>query len=1097
MSSLSPDSDGLPETDSGCASKANEAAASGAQHRSEYWRSINDFQGNEEFRSWMHREFPSNADLLEGADRRDFMKVMGASFALAGIGLAACRRIPETNIVPYANRPANRIPGKPVEYASAMELGGFGMGVLVRTVDGRPIKLEGNPSHPVSLGACDAITQSAVLQVYDPDRSRLVMEGDTERDAEAFHDFVTKHFLEGHAANGGEGLAVIAEYSESPSFRRMMAKLKAAYPKMTGTNWEPVNQTNASKGISTALGGTDRSSYQAHPKLDAANVIVCLDADPLMTHPAASRLAREWATNRRVDAADPSKQKLSRMYSIEGVLSVTGMAADDRIALPSSRILGIAAGIARAIGIKGDTVAAHADGVSLDGHDKNVLAAMLEDLKSNKGTSVVLVGDRQPPEVHALAAMINDRLGNNGKTIDYTSTEWEDAFKGMDRITKKMASGQIKTLLIIGGNPVYDAPVNNEFAAALGKVDTSIHLSLYRNETSRGCTWHLPRAHWLEAWGDVAAYGGTKSITQPSIMPMIGEDQRGWSPIELIAELTGAQPQDGYSIVRATEMERSKASGATFERHWREVLDKGLVADTASKAERVKVDAQAVLGAMNAPVSGEKSLELVLDQDPYVYDGRFANLGWLQELPNPITKITWDNAACMSPALMKSQGLDLGDMVQLTIGEYSLKAAAFPVPGMDEHTISLALGWGRGPDAGQIADGAGFNAYVVRTSSAPDIITEVQIANTGEQYEFAHTQDHGAADAIVPNIPLGNASGGVQGRLPTIVRETTLKDYHHHPDFAKHAVHVAHRLSLWEETNLDGARFRWGMSVDLNTCTGCGACVAACQAENNIPIVGKDQVVRGREMHWLRIDRYFKGENPAKPDAVFVQPVTCMQCENAPCEQVCPVAATLHDKDGLNVMVYNRCIGTRYCSNNCPYKVRRFNWFDYWRRDPIRKQEGILAVKPDYYVSGGPDEWRRMQLNPEVTVRVRGVMEKCTFCVQRISEAKITHKNQWAREGGTAFSPDWSIPDGAIQTACQQACATGAIVFGDLADTSSQVHRLQKLGTSYGLLEELNTKPRLKYLAKVRNPGIAAEKNGKESSDHAAASVSVNRGVQS
>jgi molybdopterin-containing oxidoreductase family iron-sulfur binding subunit len=386
---------------------------------------------------------------------------------------------------------------------------------------------------------------------------------------------------------------------------------------------------------------------------------------------------------------------------------------------------------------------------------------------------------------------------------------------------------------------------------------------------------------------------------------------------------------------------------------------------------------------------------------------------------------------------------------------------------MAANTLAIALGWGQGADAGPIADGAGFDAYPVRTTTAAWIADGATMSSTGGTYSFAQTQDHGAMDALIPEVPLG----GIQERLPTLIRETDLDDYRGHPDFAKHRVHVAHRLSLWEETNLDGAKFRWAMSVDLNTCTGCGACVTACQAENNIPIVGKDQIARGREMHWIRIDRYFKGDDPAAPEAVFVQPVTCMQCENAPCEQVCPVAATVHDKDGLNVMVYNRCIGTRYCSNNCPYKVRRFNWFDYWRRDPIREQEGLFAVKPDYYTSGGPDEWRRMQMNPEVTVRNRGVMEKCSFCVQRINAAKIEYKNEWATEGGAAESPDWNIPDGAIQTSCQQACPTGSIVFGDLNDPKSEVSRLQKKQVSYQLLEELNTKTRVRYLAKVSNPG--------------------------
>ena len=531
------------------------------------------------------------------------------------------------------------------------------------------------------------------------------------------------------------------------------------------------------------------------------------------------------------------------------------------------------------------------------------------------------------------------------------------------------------------------------------------------------------------------------------------------------------------------------------------MLDTGLIDGTTTAVSTTRLENGRIAGAVAALATDRKAvaaddLELVFNTDARVYDGRFANLGWLQELPDSITKITWDNAALISPSLYKARGLKIGDVVSMKVGGRSIEAAVFPVPGMSEHTVAISLGWGQGPDSGSIANGAGFNAYPIRTTKNPWIATGATMSPTGGRYAFAQTQDHGAMDALIPDVPLGS----IQERLPTIVRETTLDDYRSHPDFAQHRVHVAHRLSLWEETNLDGARFKWGMSIDLNTCTGCSACVTACQAENNVPVVGKDQIARGREMHWIRVDRYFKGDDPAAPEAVFVQPVTCMHCENAPCEQVCPVAATVHDKDGLNVMVYNRCIGTRYCSNNCPYKVRRFNWFDYWRREPIREQEGLFAVKPDYYTSDGPNQWRRMQMNPEVTVRNRGVMEKCSFCVQRINEAKIEYKNEWAQAGGTASSPDWSIPDGVIKTACEQACPTGAIVFGDLADNDSSVTKLQKKKVSYQLLEELNTKPRLRYLAKVTNPGVprAGGKNGDHGSysdaaagTHAAASTNA------
>jgi molybdopterin-containing oxidoreductase family iron-sulfur binding subunit len=522
-------------------------------------------------------------------------------------------------------------------------------------------------------------------------------------------------------------------------------------------------------------------------------------------------------------------------------------------------------------------------------------------------------------------------------------------------------------------------------------------------------------------------------------------------------------------------MASSGLSGSAFETMWRGCLDKGVAAagspSAAPGSVRAGDVAKAVVALADAqPATRDAGLELCFIPDSRLLDGRFANNGWMQELPDPVTKITWDNALLVSPATASRLGVKQGSVVKVSAVARAMEAAIFPVPGMADDTAAIALGGGRGEAAGSIAKDAGFNAYPMRTTAAMGLVRGASVQATGAVYEFAHTQDHGSIDsALIPSVP----HSGVQDRLPSLVRESSLENYRHHPDFAAHAAHVPHRLSLWQEGNLDGAQFRWAMSVDLTTCTGCQACVTACQAENNIPIVGKDQVKRGREMFWIRVDRYFRGADPAKPDGFSVQPVTCMQCENAPCEQVCPVAATVHDADGLNNMVYNRCIGTRYCSNNCPYKVRRFNFFDYQRRTPIREQQGPLQVQPEYYVDTGPDEWLRMQFNPEVTVRMRGVMEKCTFCVQRIAQAKIKYKNEWVKAGGVASGkPNFAIPDGAVRTACQQACPAGAIVFGDLNDPNSQVSKLHAAQVSYGMLEELNVKPRLKYMARVRNPAV-------------------------
>ena len=1063
-------SDDQPTVD-GCGSTPRDGGeAPVVPARREYWRSLDDLKSSEDFRAWMHREFPSNADLLEGDDRRQFMKLMGASFALAGLGAAACRRIPEQKIVPYATRPQERIPGKFINYASSLERGGVGHGIVVRSFDARPVKIEGNPDHSAT-GGSDAITQSEILRLYDPHRSRQVLQNGEASSAAEFESWIGKHAVDlGRNASGAGSMAILAEASGSPSMARMREELAARFPQATWHEWEPIDGDGEREGTRMAFG----APHRVQPMLEKAEVVVCLDADPLHGHAHATRLSKDWASRRRLDAENASEQKLSRVYSVEGILSVTGIMADDRIPVRPGDVAAIAAALASRLGVKIDGVSDLAATRKLEGVDAEIFEAMVKDLDSNRGSGIVMAGEGQPPVVHALAAAMNVALGNVGKTVVYTADSGEDRLASIGSLVKKLEQG-IDTLVIIGGNPVYDAPADLDFASAMKKASHVVHLSYEVNETSMASEWHLPRTHFLESWGDTTAFDGMLSMTQPLIEPMIDLSQKGWSGIELVAALCGAEPSDGYSIVRATEALRSGTSGATFESHWRTILDKGVVAGTtASVVAPSDFKAGEIGKSVAAAVEsrrgiGAEDLDFQFLSDSSVYDGRFVNNGWLQELPDPITKITWDNALLVSPSLCKARGLREGDMVTLKVDGRSVDAAVFPVPGMDQRTMAMAIGWGRGEAAGPVGMDAGFDAYPIRTTGTPWIASrKVSIDSTGKTYAFAQTQDHGAVDAIRPSVP----ENGIQERLPTLVRETTLDDYRTHPDFAKHRVHVAHRLSLWEETNLDGAKFRWAMTVDLNTCTGCGACITACQAENNIPVVGKDQIARGREMHWLRIDRYFKGTDPNRPEAVFVQPVMCMQCENAPCEQVCPVAATVHDKDGLNVMVYNRCIGTRYCSNNCPYKVRRFNWFDYWRRDPVREQDGIFAVKPDYYTSGGPNEWRRMQFNPEVTVRTRGVMEKCSFCTQRIQEEKIKYKNEWARKGGTEFSPDWTIPDGAIQCACEQACSTGAIVFGDLNDSQSKISKLFSKKVAYELLEELNTKPRIRYLARVTNPAV-------------------------
>ncbi len=900
--------------------------------RRAYWRSLDDLQDTEDFRAWMHREFPSDADLLEGEDRRQFMKVMGASFALAGLGAAACRRIPESVIVPYSARPAGRVPGNPVHFASACERGGVAKGLLIKTIDGRPIKLEGNPDHPTSVGACDAITQSGILEAYDPHRSRSVHRDGEASDASAFTTWADQRFGVDLRKAGGAGLAILAESSGSPSMVRMRAEFMSAFPKATWHEWEPITGDAERAGTELAFG----SPYRVHPMLDAADVVVCLDADPLATHPDASRLARDWASKRRLDADDPKDQQLSRVYAVEGVLSITGMNADDRMAVRNGDVAAVAASIARGLGVSMNGLEALAGTVALEGRNAEILEAMIRDLKAHPGKCVVMAGEGQPPAVHAMAAAINDALGNAGKTVAYTADAAPSRTASIRSLAEALGAGSIETLVVVGGNPVYDAPADLDFAKAMSRAKETVHLSLRANATSAACTWHLPRTHFLESWGDVRGYDGTISIVQPTIQPMMPIDQKGWSPIELVAQLIGAEPKAGYDIVRATESARSRASGTTFEAEWRRILDAGMIAGTAWPAATPGLDAGRVAGAVSSLAESRSKvaaddLELVFTTDARVYDGRFANLGWLQELPDAVTKITWDNALLISPSLYKARGLKTGDVVSVRVDGREIEAAVFPVPGMAANTLAIALGWGQGADAGPIADGAGFDAYPVRTTTAAWIADGATMSSTGGTYSFAQTQDHGAMDALIPEVPLG----GIQDRLPTLIRETDLERLPRSPRLREAprarrppALAVGGDQPRRREVPLGHVdrpqhlhrlqRLRHG-----------------CQAENNIPIVGKDQVARGREMHWIRIDRYFTGDAGRAPRRC--RPAgACQQCENAPCEQVCPVAATVHDSEGLNVMVYNRCIGTRYCANNCPYKVRRFNFFDYSRTDRTR-----------------------------------------------------------------------------------------------------------------------------------------------------------------
>jgi molybdopterin-containing oxidoreductase family iron-sulfur binding subunit len=961
------------------------------------------------------------ADVAEwAASRREFLKLMGASAALAG--LTACRW-PKETIVPAARQPVERMPGVAVQYATAFELAGVATGLLVTSYDGRPIKIEGNEKHPFSRGKTNHWMQASILDLYDPDRSRWPVERRAQpgqvRTWDEFRAFARNHCAS-LRVNGGQGFCILSEASSSPTLADLRARLLTAFPQATWYEYEPVSRDNEREGTRLAFG----KPYRPHLHLDQADVIVGFDSDFLMLHLAAVKYAGDFASRRRADDGT-----MSRLYVLESNLSVTGSMADQRYAMQSSQIR-------RTL----EQVAARIGGADVDPQ----AAAIGDDLLAHKGRCVVIAGLQQPPEVHALAHALNARLGAHGTTV--TFTEEPDPGRpthaaAIRALADRIRAGDVQTLVILGGNPAYNAPADLGFVDLLPRVPTTVHLSPYDNETSRRCTWHVPQAHYLESWDDARAYDGTLSIVQPLIAPLYD----GQTASELLALLSDDPLQSGYELVRRTFGDR--------EALWRQALEDGVVPDTAWPERTPSV----CLGSLPESAAGA-AWEVVFAPDYHVHDGRFANNAWLQEWPDPITKLTWDNAALVSPADAKKLGIgQSGDLLRIeyaVAGETPappiLEMPAFIVPGHAVGSITLPLGYGRAAAAGKVADGAGFDTYRLRIAAAPDIVTGVKVSGGGRHYDLATTQDRHAIQSRVGEEEM-------QARIPELVREATLAHYRADPDFVRAGGDHPPPASLWEERQYRG--HKWGTAIDLSACTGCGACVIACQAENNVPVVGKAEVGRGREMHWLRVDRYFRGDGE-----VVHQPVACLHCEFAPCEQVCPVAATVHDEEGLNVMVYNRCVGTRYCSNNCPVKVRRFNWF-YNHHGPAhpRSIKGDARSLPGKLKEQPLTDIEKMLNNPNVTMRSRGVMEKCTFCVQRIAAVKIKAKNErWDR-----------IPDGLIVPACAQACPTDAIVFGDLNDPSSRVRRLHEHNRAYALLPELNLKPRTKYLAKLNNPAEA------------------------
>jgi MoCo/4Fe-4S cofactor protein with predicted Tat translocation signal len=969
----------------------------------EYWRSLEELSRSDVFDDFMHQEFPQQAIALDkGVDRRDFMKLMGASVAMAG--LAACAPPAET-IVPYVNQPESLIPGKPLFFASAMPLGGVAAGVLVESHMNRPTKIEGNPSHPTSMGASDAMMQAAILGLYDPDRSQVIRKlGDTA----TWGDFIAAlQPVVTAAKTNGSGLRILTQTITSPTLGAQMQALLAQYPGMKWHQWEPVNGDGAREGNRLAFG----SYVHTHYDFTKANVVVSLGSDFLGEGPGHLRYARDFMSRRRIRNG---AKAMNRLYALEGSMSNTGSVADHRVVVKPSQIEDFARQI-------------------LAGQSTHpVVATLIKDLQANRGASVVIAADEQPAAVHAIAQAINTQLGNIGTTVlvtDPIEVAPTNQLASLMELVRDMNAGRVQALIMLGGNPVFDAPADLQFRKALEKVPFRVHHSLYYDETSLLSHWHVPDTHWLETWGDARGHDGTVSIIQPLIAPLYN----GRSVHEIVGALIGGLDQTPYQTVRNYWF----ANGAT-EDTWRKWLHDGVVPNTALPARA------AAAGAVPpATGNGQRAtgIELELRHDPTIYDGRFANNSWLQELPKPQTKITWDNVLIVGPKTADKIGFDTDDRAEL----FNLKKTRFAevsyrgvtmrlpvwvVPGYAEDVATVYFGYGR-LAGGSVATekGKGFDTYPLRFSTAlhggPG--AKITIDRAAKPYPIACTQEHQSIDP---------KDVGERG----IIRSATLAGYIANPKFAQDPHHGSDVTGHGSESmypNWDYSNnHAWAMVIDTSVCTGCNGCVAACQAENNIATVGKEEVVREREMHWLRIDRYYRGEveNPE----VFHQPVPCMQCELAPCEPVCPVEATSHSDDGLNDMTYNRCVGTRYCSNNCPYKVRRFNFFHYADYD-------TPALKP--------------MRNPDVTVRTRGVMEKCTYCVQRINAAKIEAEKENRR-----------VRDGEVVTACQQACPTQAIVFGDMNDPKSEVAQLKAQHHHYALLEELQTRPRTTYLGNVRNP---------------------------
>jgi MoCo/4Fe-4S cofactor protein with predicted Tat translocation signal len=974
----------------------------------EYWRSLEELAGSPAFQEALHREFPKGAsEWVDSVSRRGFLKVMGASMALAG--MTGCVRLPLEPIVPYVRQPEDVIPGRPQFYATAMTLGGYASPLLVESHMGRPTKIEGNDKHPASLGGTDIFAQAHILGLYDPDRSQSVVSMGDQQSWQAFLNAIHGP-LTAQKALQGAGIRILTPTISSPTLADQLRAFLKIYPQAKWHVYEPINRDNVLEGAKMAFGQPVETRYD----FEKADVILSLDADFLYAgFPGNVRYIRDFAKRRDPDG------KMNRLYVIESTMTTTGAKADHRMPVKASMV----EVFARALAGKGEPSAEYA----------NFVESVASELKAHQGSSIVIVGDHQPPAVHALAHEVNAKLGNHYKTVlpfffpaDANPVNNIDSMK---ELATDVNDGKVDVLVILGGNPAYDAPADLNFADLLksNKVPLRVHLGLYQNETAELCQWHVNQAHELEAWGDARAYGGTVSIIQPLIAPLYG----GKNALEFVSLLSGQADATGYDLVRAYW--NRQHAGADFEQFWRKSLHDGWIEGTLATplAEAGSIRQPNI--ASQPTVVDPNAIELNIRRDPTIYDGQFSNNGWLQELPKPMTKLTWDNAVLIGPKMAERLQIATKDVVELELNGKKVTGAVWIQAGHPDNSATIFLGYGR-RRAGRVGTAQGFDAYALRTSAAPWIATGLQIRKTGDTYNLASTQGYQSMDT-----PDG-------GHRP-LVREATLEDYRKRPNFAaEEGEEPAPGLTLYKPYPYKEEDYAWGMAIDLNACVGCNNCMLACQSENNIAVVGHEQTLLGRHMHWIRVDAYYQGDRD-NPKAFF-QPVPCQQCENAPCEVVCPVGATNHTPEGLNDMIYNRCVGTRYCSNNCPYKVRRFNFllFQDWTTEQYK-----------------------MMRNPDVSVRSRGVMEKCTYCIQRINERRIDAEREDRKINDSQHEDE-------LKTACQQSCPAGAIVFGNINDPNSKASKLKAQARNYSLLGELNTRPRTTYLAEVRNPNPELER---------------------